>query len=787
MRVSYNLLKEYIRDLKLSPEELIDLFPQLGIEVEEFRYLGEGLEGFVLSGLVEEVKELPDAAGYKVTKVSLGDRKITLVSTAPNVSKNLKVVVALPGTRLGNTVVQKREVKGVQSEGNILSLEELGFPVSSEGVFELPEEFKVGISPLEYLGLKDWTYELYVFPNRPDLMGIIGLAIEISAHIESEIVWPKVGVEEECSDVPDIEIVDAEGCPVYTGRIVKNVIVRESPFDLVKKLSILGQRPINNVVDITNYVMFEFGQPIHAFDREKVEGGIVVRRAKPGEKILCLDGVERTLDPEILVIADHRKPVAVAGVIGGEGSSVTETTKDIIIESAYFDRVRIRKASAMLGVSTESSKRFERGGDPSITEVASRRVAYLVKQMAGGTVCRIHEVKKKHLEQKKINVYFKDLNRIFGKEIDPLFAKRAIDRLGFAVHRKEDCLEVVVPPRRRDIEEWEDVAEEILKIYGYDRIEARTTTCGSFSGRKLKTIDRELKKVLSSAGFLEVKTVEFVDPEELEAFGQSASDFVRIRNPIHSEMSVLRTSLLPGLLRVASINLRRGLDFVKIFEAGKVFKWRGEDNLPEERLFLGICVAGEIPRTWDRTERTIDIYDLLAAFNTIRVKFEPELSLVSEELSEMGLVNGGVIRSREKRIGYLGAVSNKVKKLFDVKAPVFAMELDLTEAKLKDVRYTGIPVFPATSRDISIVLDVTSSISEVVKMAEEVLAPFLEEYRVVDIYTGKPIPEGKKSITIKFVFRAGDRTLTQEEVDQKFYTFLDLVKDRGYEIRGLNG
>ncbi|HOP31966.1 MAG TPA: phenylalanine--tRNA ligase subunit beta [Candidatus Hydrothermia bacterium] len=787
MRVSYNLLKEYIQDLKLSPLELKELFPYLGIEVVEFKFLAEGLEEHVVSGVIENLSNIKDDLTYKVAEVSIGAKSITVVSTAPNLREKMKVIVALPGARLGNNVVHEKEVRGVKSQGNVLSLEEVGLPISSSGVYELPGDFPVGVSPLEYLGLNDWIYDLYIFPNRPDLLGIIGLSMEISAYVGGEILWPKVGVLEECHDIPIIEVLDKDSCPVYTGRIIKNITVKESPFELQRKLILLGQRPINNIVDITNFVMFEFGQPIHAFDAAKVERKIMVRRANPGEKILCLDGLERELNPEILVIADAQKPIAVAGVIGAEESGVTGGSSTIIVESAYFDRVRVRKAESSLGLTTESSRRFGRGGDPSIVEVASRRVAYLIKQLAGGTVCKINEVKSKNFEQEKIKLYFKDLNRMFGQVVEPEVVRKIIDRLDFAVHGKEDHLEVVVPLRRRDIEEWEDLSEEILKIYGYDKINSMVRNCSTFSGKKLKSIDRKLKVLLANVGFFEVKTVEFANPEELQSIGGLPRDFVRIRNPLNNDMCVLRTSLVAGLLRVASNNLRRGVSYAKIFEVGKVFRWSGEENLPEERMMLGLCVAGEVSKTWDRSERNIDMYDLLAGFQVIREKLEPTLEVVPEDLAIMGLSNGGAVLCDGRKVGYLGEVSGKLRKMFDIKSPVFVLELDLSSLKFAEIRYKEIPSFPSTSRDLSIIIQENDSISPLIRKAAETLSPILEDYEVIDIYYGKPIPEEKKSVTIKFIFRASDRTLTQEEVDTKFFKFVELLKNEGYEIRGLNG
>jgi len=788
MRVSYNILREYLRDLNLSPTELADLLGRIGIEVEEFIDLSEGLEGKITSAVVKDIRPIDDSGLYKLLVLSTGDDSIQVVSTAPNLRKDLKVVLALPGAKVGDTVIQEREIKGFKSGANILSYEELGLPIESQGVIELPDDFEVGVSPLEYLGLKDWVYDLYIFPHRPDLLGIVGIAIELSVHLGTEILWPKVGVEEVLDEVPEIEIKDPDGCPIYTGRIVKGVKVKESPFDLQIKLAKLGQRPINNIVDITNYVMFELGQPIHAFDLSKVDGGIVVRRAKEDEKLLCLDGELRSLNPEVLVIADRVKPLAIAGVIGGEESSVTLETRDILIESAYFDRVRIRKASNLLGVTTESSRRFERSADPGIVEMASRRVAYLVQRLAGGMVGKLGEARLKSFEQKRIKVYMKDLERILGKKLEENEVKKAIDRLGFAVHKHEGHFEVIVPTRRRDIELWEDLAEELLKIWGYDSIEGELRNCGRFVGKKLRTKDRLVKEIIAKYGFYEVKTVEFASPFELKLLGEDEKHFVRIKNPLNADFSCLRTTLIPGILRVASLNLRRGVDYVKIFEVGKVFLWRGEEELPKEEFRLCALVAGEIPKRWDADERPLDLYDLLVVVKALNYHLKEPITLERVDNSFLPyLRNTARLFYKGEVIGYIGELSQKVKKNFDIKADTFLLEIKVDPLEFKSPKFKEIPQFPATSRDISVLIPENETLLPVLQLAQNTFGNLLEEHTIIDIYRGKPIPEGMKSVTLRFVFRSPERTLTQREVDEIFGVFASKLQDLGYEIRGLNG
>lgn len=786
MRVSYNILKEYIKDFDLSPEELNDLFPRLGIEVESYTYLAEGLSDYVKCAVIRELQNLDDIGHYKRVGLSLGNGDLTVVSTAPNLKVGMKVPVALPGARLQGVLISEREIRGIKSQGNILSYTELGIPLDSSGVIELPDNFEVGISPLSYLGIDDWVYDLYVFPNRPDLLGVLGIAIEICAHLNKHIIWPKFGVEETIKEMHQVRVEDLESCPVYSARVVRGIKVQDSPYELKIKLIKLGQRPINNIVDITNYVMFELGQPIHAFDETKIDGSIVVRKAKRGERIACLDGVDRELNEEVLLIADETKPLAIAGIIGGEESSVNSNTENIVIESAYFDKIRIRKAVLSLNVNTESSRRFERGGDPNIVEMASKRVAYLVKELAGGEVGVINIQKARTFEARKIYLPTKDLNRLFGMEVGEQEVKRILERYGFSAHPREGGFDVLVPTRRRDIEVWEDLAEEILKVLGYDSVKGEIKTCGSFVGKKLKTKDRILKRVIEKLGFFEVKSIEFVSPNELKLFGWDEREFVRVKNPLNMELSVLRTSLLPCLLKIASLNLRRGVENVRIFEIGKVFRWRGEKELPKEELILGVLCAGEIPQSWDSPERKVDIYDILSVFDALYDSCEGIFEVVPADLKGMGIEGGARIIYDGLDVGFIGGVLPKVRKYFDIKAPVFVMELKIDPLILREVRFRGIPQFPPTSRDISVVVGDRESISIILHIAKESFGPLLEDYRVIDIYKGKPIPEGYKSVTIKFIFRASDRTLTQEEVDGIFNDFLEKIKQKGFQIRGLD-
>jgi len=783
MKVLYNLLKQYI-DFDLNPIELKETFENLGIEVEEFYYLAEGLEGKVTTGIVEEIKDHPSTRDYKIVRVYTGQRTLQVVSGAPNLRKGIKVVVALPGAVIKGVRIGEKNIKGVTSEANILSLEELGLEEESPGILILDDDFKVGESPLEKLGLIDWVYDLYIFPNRPDLMGVLGLAYELRAVTGKEVRMPRVGIEEDESvGLYPVEILDKEGCPRYTARIIKGVRVKESPFWLRRTLFLLGQRPINNIVDVTNFVMLELGHPLHAFDLGKLKDKIIVRRADKGEKILCLDGVERELSDEILVIADAEKPVAIAGIIGGEDTGVTEETEDILIESAHFDRARIRKGVSILGIKTESSRRFERGSDPEIPPLASRRAAKLILEIAGGKSGLINDVKYITLKDKKITVYFDKFNRFVGEEIEPATVKNILENFGFLLRSDNEKLEVFVPPRRRDLEVWQDIAEEVLKVYGYDRVKGKISSGGSFTGKKFKSAASLIRDLATKSGFYEIKTVEFSNPLELEEFGFWKEEAVPLKNPLTQDASVLRMSLIPGILRFASLNLRRGQKFVRGFEVGKVFFWKGEDKLPEEKMHFAAIVAGRLEKKWYNMERDVDIYDLTGLIEILKNEFKLRIDVEERELK--GLVNSGIIRIEGKDVGVIGEITPQVKKYYGIKIPCFVMEMDISSFSVPEKKYEKFSLYPSTRRDLSILLDKEKSYLEIKLTIDRILPDLVEKYEVIDVYSGKNIPENKKSITIAFYIRSKEKTLTQEEVDAEFSKIINAIKNAGFEIRGL--
>ena len=785
MKILYNWLKDYI-DLKVGPEELVELLDSLGIPVEEYKYLGEGLDKLVVGEIVS-IKDHPKSKNLKILEIFVGDDTIQVVSGAPGLYEGMKVVQALPGTVLPNGMeIGEREIKGVKSYGMPLSEEELGLADHSETIIELPKDMKPGESPLSYLQMDDYLYDLEITHNRGDLLGYIGIAQDIKAKTGFELIPPKVGIEEtpEIGTFP-VEIIAKDGCPRYTARIIKGVKVGPSPHWMRYRLALIGQRPINNIVDITNYVLFELGEPIHAFDLAKLDEKIVVRYAKPGEKFVTLDGVERELTEDVLVIADKEKPVAIGGIMGGEESGVKDETQDLLIEAAYFSPVTIRKGSMALKLTTEASYRFERKVDPELPPLASNRIARLITEIAGGKVGPINDVN--YLEIKPARIFLKEsyLDRLLGYHIPQEKVVEIFENLGFTVYKNPEGFDVLVPTRRQDISLPADLVEEVARIYGYDNIPGKIiSTSGELVGRKLRKKSDYLRDFLIRLGLYEVKTIEFVGKKELRAFKFDEKDAVKIKNPVNESYEFMRPMLSMSVVQVVSTNWRRGLTPIRVFEAGKAFLWQGPDKLPIEDERICVMMTGKYPKSPFNPETPVDYYDLKAILDALSEEFgfDYELKPIESDYLNIGarvLING-------KDAGFIGELGSNVAKLYDIKDNVYVLELSLKDIEIKDKKFKPFPVFPAVKRDISILADIDTPYVELEKLISSFKSPLLRNFRLLDIYTGKPLPPGKKSLTFTLEFQSEERTLSDEEVDREFEKLIALLKNSGYQVRGID-
>jgi phenylalanyl-tRNA synthetase beta chain len=620
----------------------------------------------------------------------------------------------------------------------------------------------------------DIILDLETYANRPDTLGHIGVARELSAALDlplKDLDWPLTEADEYSSDNIDIEIYDDDLCPRYCGIVVKGVNVGPSPEWLTEKIEVMGLSPINNAVDISNYVLFATAQPIHMFDMSKLAGRkIIVRKAKKGESIRSLEGEDVSLSPDMLVIADEQKPVALAGVIGGENSAVTETTRDILIECAHFDPVSIRKTGKKTGVQTDASYRFERGSDISFPPKAALMAASLLTEFGGKATKGIVDVYPKPRKNKTVMLRQLRVRELLGVDIKASFIVETLSKLEFSLEKKQQGVwQVQVPFFRIDIEREADLVEEIARFYGYENIPSLfppLTAMEPPPDPKKQQIQR-LRQALFHYGYDEVVNFGFADPENQERF-QIGRKAIRIRNPISTKASLLRTTLLEGLLENVAWNLNRGADGVHIFEVGNIYFW--EDNACSEQLSLGIVTAGYLGMiNWQEARIQTNFFHIKGACEAILslLRYEPVVFSPGQHPS-LEKENALSILLKGKKVGCIGTLRKDICSAFSVKESVWAAELNLSAIFQKQPRpFEFIPVvkYPKVVRDISFIADRKISYQEIKKTLEELSIPNLERFELYDRFTGASIPKGKVSLSFRFLYHHPQRTLLAEEVD----------------------
>ncbi len=790
MKISHKWLKNYI-DLNVDPEEVKEKLTMLGFEVESVEYLGEKFKNFYV-GEVLEVNKHPNADRLTVCKVTLGKDVFQIICGAPNVAVGQKVPVALAGAVIPRNqhdpegkpfVLTRAKIRGVESYGMICSEYELGLGDDKEGIMVLESDAKVGQPLAEYFGLDDIVYDVSVTPNRPDCLSHIGIARELALAFGLKLKKPEFKVNEsdrKITDYASVEVVDVKNCPRYSARVVLNVKVEQSPKWLQNYLKSVGLRPINNIVDITNFVLYEIGHPLHAFDYDKLAGHkIIVKCAQEGEAFVTLDGKVRTLRKDTLMICDAEKPVAIAGVMGGQNSEITEQTRNVLIESAYFNPISIRRTSKYLGLSTDASYRFERGADPNAVIWALDRAAQLMAEIAGGEVLKgVIDVYPVKIEPKIVNLRFSRLNAIIGFEIPRDEVVKIIEGLELEILKQdENALTVKVPTFRPDLEREIDLIEEVARVYGYDKIPDKMNSVIYFSTEKIKPDFHEIvRERLIGAGFKEIVTNSMLDEDKASLFGDN---FVKVLNPISREMSALRTSLIPSALGVVRHNFGYGVKDLKLFEIGRVFKIAtDEDEKPrlvgnyveEERLLILMTGKAE-PISYDIKERNFDIYDLKGEIERLfRGVFLENYRFIyysnSSEIAEfeIGVEIGG------KYAGRLIKAGDKILKEFDIEADVYIAEIDFglmcENSRIEQRHYEELPRFPSVYRDLAFVVDEDLPVGEIEKAMREKIGEVLKSIRLFDIYRGDKIGAGKKSVAFSLEILSPYKTLTDEEVNE---------------------
>ncbi len=771
MQISYKWLKDYIA-FDWSVDELADRLTMIGTAVEKIEPLYEKFTGVVIAR-IEKVDPHPSRSELSVCVLNAGTRSATVVCGAPNVHPGQYSPYAPPEAILpGSRKVTAAKIAGVPSPGFLCSEAELGLSEDADVLMVLdPESAEAGADLWEALELDDWILRFELTPNRPDCMSALGIAREIGALTGVHSRRPEFELAETegaATDRLSIVIDDPSGCPRYAGRIIEKVTLGRSPFWLKQRLHSAGIRAINTIVDITNYVMIETGQPLHAFDLEKFsEPQVVVRAARKRESFTTLDGEKRKLPEDAVLITDGKNAVAIGGVMGGLDSEVSETTKTILLESAYFIPTRIRRTRKALGMDTESAIRFEKGVDPNGVTFALDRAAALMAELAGGEVLRGSvDVYPQPIEAERLELRPNRANSIIGTD---LASPRMIDILSsleFAVTAGK-TVSVTVPTFRPDITRELDLIEEIARIADYEEIPVRRGAAGRIPTaiNPVTSFEEQLGDILVGEGLYEVVTNSLVDPKRLTA--EDAKRVAALRNALSEDLSVMRPSLCGSLLNVVAYNFNRQVPSVRIFEIGRVFAKNGKAY--DEHRSVAIMLAGEIPVTrWESSPRATDFFDLKGCLTTLFDRLHVTVEFCPDESPYFRPGASFKLAANETILGYAGMIAESLARRYEVKAPVWAAFLtfeQLRHAAVTGGHYQPVPRFPRSERDCAVVVDKAVLAGELVEVIKSSAGKFVESVDIFDIYTGKQVAEGKKSVAISVVYRSSEGTLTDKQVN----------------------
>ena len=801
MNISYNWLKEYL-DFDLQPEEVAAALTSIGLEtgsVEEVQTIKGGLEGLVV-GEVLTCEMHPNSDHLHVTTVNVGSGEpLQIVCGAPNVAAGQKVIVAVNGTKLYDGdkefTIKRSKLRGVESNGMICAEDEIGVGTDHAGIIVLPSDTPVGLPAKEYYNIKsDYVLEVDITPNRVDATSHFGVARDLAAYLKqngkpAELKRPSVEAFQIEDETPAIEVVveNTEACLRYSGVTIKGVTVKESPEWLQNRLRTIGLRPINNVVDVTNYILHGMGQPLHSFDAGKINGGkVIVKAANEGDKFVTLDGVERTLTARDLMICNTEKPMCIAGVFGGLESGVTEETTDVFLESATFHPTWIRKTARRFGLNTDASFRYERGLDPNATIYILKYAALLIKEVAGGTITgAIQDVYPKVFEPYKVNLTYEKINSLTGKVIPAETVKSIVDSLEMKITSEtEEGLSLEVPVYRIDVQRDVDVIEDILRIYGYNNIEFSDHVKSSLSYQTPTDHSYKMENLISEQlcgyGFNEILNNSLTRSAYYEALTTyPASHCIMLMNPLSADLNCLRQTLLFGGLESIEHNMKRKKGNIHFYEFGNCYDFNAENKKDGEALspyseeyHLGIWVCGNrVENNWAHPNEKTSIYELKAYVENILVRLGVSLKKVifgnlTNDIYDAGL---SLTTQSGKALGSLGIVSHKICKAMDIDTEVYYAELRWTalmkETKKNKVTYTDLSKFPGVKRDLALLIDKSVAFAEIQKIAFESERKLLKEVTLFDVYEGKNLPEGKKSYAVSFFLEDETKTLNDKQID----------------------
>jgi len=804
VKVSLKWLEDYV-DIKLVPEELAERLTMAGLEVGNIQTIGGTWDNVVI-GEVIALNAHPNADRLTLATVDLGTEQVTVVCGAPNIGLGQKVPFAHIGARLidahtGETILLKpAKIRGVISEGMVCSEKELGLSDNHEGILVLPPEAPIGTALGDYLS--DVIFDLDVTPNRPDWLSIISIAREIAALTGESlrlpsIHWKELG--ESIDSLVSVDIADPDACPRYCASLINGIKIAPSPGWLQQRLNSCGMRPINNVVDVTNYVMLEYGQPLHAFDYHKLRGRqIIIRRAGNGENITTIDGTERALKPDILVIADKEEAVAVAGIMGGLDSEVTGRTDAILLESANFNQAAIRRGCSHFQLQSEASIRFDKGLNSELPLLPLKRATQLLLELAGGRAAKgIIDVYPRKSGSKLISLTAREVERLSGLKVNIDGIRKVLKALGFECQEGDSGskISVSVPYWRSDVKCSADLVEEVVRIIGYEKIPI--TRLGSplpqqesqlSPSAQQGNLKEKLRNILAGFGFQEILTYSLVSLEKLQKLSPKLELKIpplKVVNPMTKEQEFLRTSLRAGLLSTLAHNQKFEQAGIRLFEIGRVFLPRGKD-LPEEKEMLCAVLSGPRPElSWHTDKKMLDFFDAKGVVENLlnRLGLKASFGIGDDEILFPG--SGANIIVEDDMVGIVGDVHPRVTQAFELSNTICLIEIDLEKllARLSRTKeYQPITRFPAVTRDIALVIDEKMSYRSVENIIQSF--PLVTQVTLFDLYRGKQIPEGKKSFAIRIIYQSPNHTLTDEEVDQTQEQMLNkLYQELGATLR----
>ena len=805
MNTSLSWIKAYVPDLDVTAQEYTDAMTLSGTKVEGYEVLDADLDKIVI-GQIDKIEKHPDADKLIICQVNVGSESVQIVTGAHNVNEGDKVPVVLdggrvagghePGSRVaGGIKIKKGKLRGVESCGMMCSIEELGsnrdmYPEApEEGIYIFPEDTEVGASAIEALGLNDVVFEYEITSNRVDCFSVVGIAREAAATFGKEFQPPvvtKTGNAEDVNDYIKVTVKDSDLCPRYCARVVKNIKIGPSPKWMQRRLASVGIRPINNLVDITNYVMEEYGQPMHAYDLDTIAGRkIVVRNAEKGEKFMTLDGQERDLDESMLMICDGEKAVGLAGIMGGENSKITDDVKTMLFEAACFDGTNIRLSGKKLGMRTDAQAKFEKGLDPNTTMEAMNRACQLIEELGAGTVIGgcvdVYPVKR----EEEVVVYNVDkINKLLGTDISEDEMVEYFEMVDLPVDREKKL--VHVPTWRQDVHRLADLAEEVARFYGYDNIPT-TLPSGEATAGKLSyqtVIENIARNVVEQAGFCEGMTYSFESPKVFDKLLIPAESDVRkaivISNPLGEDYSIMRTLSLNGMLTSLSTNYNRRNKDVRLYELANIYlpKSLPLEELPDERMQLTLGMYGD-GDFFDMKGVVEGVLEKLGIHQVVTYTPEDDRPYLHPGRKADVVIDG-------KTIGFLGEVHPEVLDNYSIGTKAYVAVLDvelLAELASFDIKYKGVAKFPAVTRDISLVMKKSVLAGQVEEVIRKNGGKLLESYKLFDVYEGEQLGADEKSLAYSIQFRAADRTLEDKDVTAVMDKILKKMESLGVKIR----